>query len=81
MDASIEQTYVLSAIEQLRNEVIARDDARQVTLTGILDHLKTLNGKTARNTKSVTRLNLVVFGLGGPIGLAIVAAVLHLVIG
>jgi hypothetical protein len=63
--SSTEQTYILAAIESLRNEVLARHDATNERLDGVVAHLEKLNGKTAKNANAVARLNLVVFGLGG----------------
>jgi hypothetical protein len=52
--SSLEQTYILAAIDSLRNELIARDDARQESINGILSHLKTLNGRTRTSETAIT---------------------------
>jgi hypothetical protein len=47
-------------------------------IDGILDHLKTLDGRTRKSETAITRLNLIVFGVGGPVSLAVLGVVLKL---
>ena len=63
------QNFLLGSIDGKLGEL-------QKDIAEIKDHLKTLNGKTGKNGTAITRLNLVVFGICGPVALAAVGAVL-----
>lgn len=69
------------AIEQLRNELIVRDDERRDSINEIKAHLKTLNGRTRKSEQSITRLNLVVFRIAGPVGTLALGYLLKFVVG
>jgi len=45
-------------------------DARKESIDDIVAHLEKLNRRTSKNTNAITRLILVVFGVGGPLSLA-----------
>ena len=72
----MEAQHIYHAIEALRNELIVRDDARKESIDGILEHLRTLNGRTRKSENSIARLNLVVFGIGGTVATALLGVVL-----
>jgi hypothetical protein len=63
MDRHTEQTYVLAAIESLRNEVLARHDATNGKIDGIHSRLDVLNGKTAKNALDVGRVKWALSGV------------------
>lgn len=66
------QVFILNAIESLRNEMVARFESSNDKVDGINKRLDTLNGKTAKNSKQVARLNVAVFYVAGPCALALV---------
>ena len=64
------QTFILNAIESLRNEMVARFDASNDKIDGVNTRLDTLNGKTAKNTLDIGRIKFV---LGGTWSVVLVA--------
>ena len=56
------QTFILSAIDSLRNEMLARQDATNEKLDSVVNHLATLNGKTQKNTIAIGRIQWLLGG-------------------
>lgn len=88
----MEAESIYKSLESLRNELLAvsngnhstidaKMDSVQVSVDEIKEHMRTLNGRTRKAETSVTRLNLVVFGIGGPSALVLLGVVLKLVFG
>jgi hypothetical protein len=85
----MEDQYLIHAINQLRNEVVSRDDATrqlmeskfdalQTSSNGILDHMKTQNGRLlkgeeaqAKTDVEVGRLKFAVYTVLGAIGVGV----------
>jgi hypothetical protein len=66
----LQQNYLLGTIVATLKEV-------QADIKEIKELQRIANGKTAKHEQSIARLNLVVFGLGGTAGTAVLAAALR----
>ena len=62
--------HIFDAIAGLKADAIRMNDERKQDLIEVIAHLRALNGRTRKNENAITRLNLVVFGLGSPLALA-----------